>query len=154
MGEENETLRSEEWFIGELEKKPIELGPLLSWLHSLYKNGAFRQADSSAELLQETLMEQTAEVWKDVPPSSAGGELPLCAEQALEVLTMRAAWNEKDPAFRKKSERQADDILGASPNSRALIQNVGFDKKRVFLAENMGWGRRKGCGYLLQACHY
>ncbi|NCC51747.1 MAG: hypothetical protein EOM20_11080 [Spartobacteria bacterium] len=127
MAAENETLRSEEWFLEQMEKNPMELEPLVTWLRTLYKNGAFKQADSSAELLQDTLMDRCAEVWKDIPPSSGERETPLSARQALQVLEMRAGWNERNPAFRKKSERQADEILGASPESRALIQNAGFD---------------------------
>ncbi|MFH0953345.1 MAG: GreA/GreB family elongation factor [Verrucomicrobiota bacterium] len=102
-------IETENWFLAQLEQPGAALGPLKEWLEAVRARGETEQADSYAQLLQESLQERRA------------------TEQALDVLKLRAAWHTGEPAFRSGCAEELLAILGPTRDHRVLVQNSGFD---------------------------
>jgi len=100
----------EEWFLARLDEEPLQTNLLIQFLIDLRKQGAEEQADSWAELLQDTLIEQ------DKP------------EEVLRVLSVRAVWHPSSSVNTKRWAVVADRALEHFHEQRKFVEHAGFDK--------------------------
>jgi len=100
----------EEWFRARLDEEPLQTNFLIQFLIDLKKQGAEEQADSWAELLQDTLIEQ------DKP------------EEVLNVLSVRAVWQSSSAVNSKRWAVVADRALEHFHEQRKFVAHAGFDK--------------------------
>lgn len=96
----------EEWFLSQLEKPDRDLSELTKALRGLAGGGETDRADACAELLQETI---------------------TAPQQVVDLLELRASWQEQDAAFRETARRALADALDRDRLATACLKNVGFD---------------------------
>ena len=101
---------SEEAFIACLGQQPIETKALIAGLEAMRSAGQAEQAESRAELLQDTLVERKA------------------LEDALEVMQARVTWAGDVPRAGGSWLQEALDICGNLWDQKALVEESGFDK--------------------------
>lgn len=99
---------TEEWFLSKIGEKTIPVGEIRSTLESMRTSGAASQAESWAEVLQDTLAERKQ------------------FDEALEILHLRAAWKGgvADPSW----AQEALDVVGALWDQKAMVDECGFDR--------------------------
>ncbi len=107
----------ESWFLEQLERDPVPAAELMAWLQTCKTSGQEKLSDSSADLLQDTLRERGA------------------LDQALDVLTLRARWHGAERTFRNQAPAAVTDLLGNSPEVRALVEQAGFSEAGVATGE-------------------
>lgn len=105
------TNQKEEWFLAQLEREALNYEELFATIKGLHGAGETALSDSLAELLQETLTEKA------------------CRDQALEVLEWRVRHHHDEEAFRADLEKTLLAILGPAPEQRAIIKNIGLEKR-------------------------
>lgn len=104
------SVMTEEAFIAALDVSPIDTSGLLAGLEALRGTGQAEQAESRAELLQDTLVERKA------------------MDDALVVLQTRVAWAGDVPRAGGSWLQEALDICGNLWDQKALVEESGFDK--------------------------
>lgn len=109
----NET-RSEEWFLAQIEGKSIDVEALIQALDALRSAGLSNEAESRAELLQDTLAERKA------------------TDDALRILELRASWVTGKTGVAVTWPQEALDILGNTWETKALIE--GAQSERIISA--------------------
>lgn len=100
----------EEWFLAGLSAEPIPLEEMLCSLDELRRAGMGSQADSWAELLEDTLVDRGL------------------GDSLVRAVRARAASRESDSAFRLHVEKRLEFVFRNDPLRRKFVANAGFDK--------------------------
>lgn len=103
-------LESEESFLARLDAATIDTPGLLDILEGLREQGQVDQAESRAELLQDTLAERKL------------------VDEALLVLHRRATWAAQAGRANGSWMQEALDVCGGIWDQKALIDEAGFDR--------------------------
>ncbi len=105
-----EPVLTEDQFLQRLTAHDMNLAGLIGELDRLANAGAIAQAESFAQLLEDTLAEQGR------------------TDDALATLQARAAWRDTDAAGRERLRERAAALIGEDRARRALTAHAGFDK--------------------------
>jgi transcription elongation GreA/GreB family factor len=100
----------EEWFMAGLSAEAIPVEDMLGALSELRLAGMAAQADSWAELLEESLVEK--------------GD----ADAVIRVLRSRGQSREADPSYRQHVEKRLGWIFRNDPLRKTFVPNAGFGK--------------------------
>lgn len=100
----------DEWFLAGLSAEAIPVDDMMAALGELRRAGKAAQADSWAELLEESVVER--------------GD----ARSLVLVLKFRAHSREADPAFRQLVEKRLNWIYRNDPLRKKFVANAGFGK--------------------------
>lgn len=100
----------EEWFLAGVGTDPMPVENLLGAVLQIHRAGATVQADSWAELMEETLTERGR------------------ADETTRVLRMRAGWHKDDAAFKAYCEKKLSLLYRSEPVRKKFVANAGFNR--------------------------
>ncbi|MEI6564003.1 MAG: GreA/GreB family elongation factor [bacterium] len=100
----------EEWFLTKVSGENMPVVDMQNALRELRRAGMIPQTNGWAELMEDTLLEQ--------------GKL----DDAVNVLRMRALWNNGDPSFRDACAKRLTFVFRNDPVRKKFVTNLGIDK--------------------------